>query len=334
MLRHVTGTFPRLCGEDLVSAVALVCQDRGYYGQPSKRSAPTVFMPETRAKSFLRSASSGTGLGRSKRRVRTGLIVTECCHNRCSINVVESYCNPWPDDVVHDESAHIRLGKSAEEDIAEDDTQERPLNGPSQVDKAQEVAATPDALPTWGLDRVEQVEEVVANNHIPTSSMKSSPSPNRKKPRKDKSERRNSSRAAKQARREERRRNRERSSGGRSRNGRRKNKDTDRTARAKRQDLFMWRDAFADEGFPSLWRPDLTADKRRIAPLAVTAVGAAYSDTHTSLNQNTQRSAEMNDLENLTATNDEKEEEEQFKSRFSTLMTILRTLVEKITVGR
>ena len=52
-------------------------------------SDPGLFQKESDAKSFL-------GLSRQKR--RTGQIVHECCDNICSWSIVESYCNPWPEE--------------------------------------------------------------------------------------------------------------------------------------------------------------------------------------------------------------------------------------------
>ena len=201
---------------------------------------PGLFEAETRAKSFLKSVWVHDN-GRMKRRVRTGMIVTECCINRCTTGIIESYCNPLPDESQHMESVHVRLSKSAEQDASEK-ISERPQDGLEQTDNAQEDARDADPATTRVGNRVEEVEEVLAERITLTVT----PS-NGKKARKDKNDRRKSSREAKAARREQRRRNRERASGGKSRSVRRKNKATDRSPRARRHSPLPWETSFETE---------------------------------------------------------------------------------------
>eukprot|EP00057_Strongylocentrotus_purpuratus_P002060 XP_003723759.1 PREDICTED: uncharacterized protein LOC100889856 [Strongylocentrotus purpuratus] len=325
LLRHVTASFPLLCGQELVKAVAAVCNDRGYYGQPSKRSAG-IFELETRAKTFLKSGMSRGETRRSKRGARTGLIVTECCLNRCSVSHLESYCNPLPPDAVHDAEVHIRLEKSAEEDADEG----RPQDGPSQLDTATGTVPETDTSETRGRVRIDAVEKVISERLIPTSTTGSSPSPSRKKPRKDKSERRNSSREAKQARREERRRNRERGSGGRSRSGRRKDKDNDRASRAKRHGLNLWRNMFSDKFFSDI--PGLE-NQPNLHPVNGRAPSSTTIDTFQMKSSiPIQDSPEGNGKENFEQSSINQEADK--KMRFSALMTKLRTMVLKFPKDR
>ncbi|XP_072165550.1 uncharacterized protein [Diadema setosum] len=245
-LQHVTGTFPFLCGEALVNAVATVCGERGYYVGPTKRSVD-AFQPETRAKSFLRSVSSAEG-GREKRRVRSSMIVRECCENRCSYSIVESYCNPWPETVSHTAVEHGRHGKSAEDEnrMEASTLRNRPQDGASLTDVAEEPDVVRNRTSENRVEnRVEKVETVLSERVKPTSSARSSSG--RKSRKLSKSERRNSSRALKAARREERRRNRQRSSGEKSRKSRRKNRESEMSRRAKRTSLTPWIDRFVDK---------------------------------------------------------------------------------------
>ncbi|XP_041453099.1 uncharacterized protein LOC121406148 [Lytechinus variegatus] len=325
ILCHVTASFPLLCGQELVNAVAFVCDGRGYYGQPSKRSAG-VFELESRAKTFLKSGISRGELGRSKRRVRTGLIVTECCHNRCSVSHLESYCNPLPQDAVHDPEVHIRLEKSAEEDADEG----RPQDGPSQVDTATGTMLGTDTSESRGRVRIDAVEKVISGRLIPTSTMGSSTTPSRKKPRKDKSERRKSSREEKQARREERRRNRERSSGGKSRSGRRKNKDNDRSSRAKRQGLTLWRNMFSQKALSNTQALENQHILDSLNGIAPSSTIIDTFETETLLQQ--EKSLQDGAISHTKQPSINADEDRN--AIFSDLMTKLRTLVLDFTSDR
>ncbi|XP_022102680.1 uncharacterized protein LOC110985744 [Acanthaster planci] len=109
--------WQRICGEQLVETVSIVCNTRGFYSHREKREAE-LFQDERTAKSFL-----GTHIG-SRQRRRTGRIATECCEKVCSYDIVESYCNPWP--VVEDRDdpmlapvapGRVRQDKSADADL-------------------------------------------------------------------------------------------------------------------------------------------------------------------------------------------------------------------------
>ncbi|XP_033628588.1 insulin-like peptide isoform X1 [Asterias rubens] len=82
--------WPKICGEQLVETVSLVCSTRGFYSHRDSKRDVEVFQNERAAKSFL-----GSRIG-SRQRRRTGRIATECCDRICSFDIVESYCNPWP----------------------------------------------------------------------------------------------------------------------------------------------------------------------------------------------------------------------------------------------
>lgn len=67
----------RLCSKNLSDALYLVCRDRGGYNEPFAYSGEESVR-----------ASSGGGL------------VEECCYRSCSLEQLEQYCKPAPDDKI------------------------------------------------------------------------------------------------------------------------------------------------------------------------------------------------------------------------------------------
>ncbi|XP_038048968.1 insulin-like peptide [Patiria miniata] len=104
--------WQKICGEQLVETVSVVCSTRGFYSHRVEKREAELFQDERTAKSFL---SSHIG---SRQRRRTGRIATECCEKVCSFDIVESYCNPWP--VVEDRDDPMLLAPVAPGRVRQD----------------------------------------------------------------------------------------------------------------------------------------------------------------------------------------------------------------------
>ncbi|XP_060118078.1 insulin [Heteronotia binoei] len=76
--------FPsqHLCGPQLVEALLLICEDRGFYYDPKER------------RNIEESLANGVGaLSFQPQDMKKRGIVEQCCENVCPLYVLESYCN-------------------------------------------------------------------------------------------------------------------------------------------------------------------------------------------------------------------------------------------------
>ncbi|KAM6907657.1 insulin [Xenentodon cancila] len=86
-----------LCGSHLVDALYLVCGDNGFFYNPKRDVNPLLgFLPSKAGAAAGPSGSNEVAefafKDHMEMMVKRG-IVEQCCHNPCSISVLENYCN-------------------------------------------------------------------------------------------------------------------------------------------------------------------------------------------------------------------------------------------------
>ncbi|XP_072165151.1 uncharacterized protein [Diadema setosum] len=148
---------------------------------------PSPAIPRHTAASFL-SSSISTDHHRERRRPRTGMIVTECCHNDCTHAILESYCNKRTTEspngcTVAANANNRRTDGSTSQPQGESSERLTESNTNTATNLEQPTAvSSPDASPSIGVEQ--------PPSSVNTSSVDK---PKRKKPRKDSSEGRGTS---------------------------------------------------------------------------------------------------------------------------------------------